>query len=144
MYPFLSTLIFLTLGSICSYTAKQRGRHPTAWFFVGVLFGFLGLLCLYLLPSRKKIALPSNVGTPAVIVPQTDWKFAESSSSLPKQGWFYLDEANQQYGPMSLEGLKRAWSEQKASETTYVWNETMTDWQSVQSLSDLLSELTTP
>lgn len=43
--------------------------------------------------------------------------------------WYYLDSDHTQQGPMSFDGLTRAFREGKIFPTTYVWNETLENWQ---------------
>lgn len=120
-----STLMGILFGGISAYVAKMRGKDPVVWFFVGMIFGIFGLLFL-LVSSRSKTGVkpkakrkrePTTIDITPKIHPSYNEKF-----------WYYLDPQNQQYGPMSFNGLLNAWKEGKVSQKTYVWNETLETW----------------
>ena len=54
MNNFIVIVVWLALGGVCSYYAKERGRNPIGWFIIGLVFGLLGLITLFLIPNRKK------------------------------------------------------------------------------------------
>ena len=156
MLMLLVILFWLILGALCSYVAKQRGRHPLLWFILGFSIGFIALLILFFLPSKKEsflLAKKSKVAAPSL-------KTAESSSNkspyLVEENqklltppayhklWYYLDDKNKQYGPMSFQALKRAWREKTINASTYVWNEDMNEWQPLKDLSSIMSHIRTP
>ena len=137
------------MGGICAYQAKQRGRNPLAWFAIGLLFGILGLILLFLLKplnaaylkrpmiiisktgspfSFKKAAEPANQSVTGeipflpVIAPELQHLTKEHKM------WYYLDEENKRFGPMSFHALHGAWQEGAVTRTTYVWNEDFDGW----------------
>jgi len=42
------------LGAICAAIAKNRGRNPLGWFFIGMIGGCIGLILVLVLPDLKK------------------------------------------------------------------------------------------
>lgn len=113
MQGFISACLF---GSLSAYLAYKRGRNPYLWFFLGALFGIFGIMAVFFAagPKPAPSALPA-APEPAIQGPKD--KF-----------WYYLDPANQQYGPMSHEALTSAWKEGKVGPSTFVWNEEWTEW----------------
>ncbi|MFK5955233.1 MAG: DUF4339 domain-containing protein [Planctomycetota bacterium] len=62
-----ATLIFFgqlaawaILGVICAFIAKNRGRSPLGWFFIGLVGGCIGLILVLVLPDLKKEAETKN------------------------------------------------------------------------------------
>ena len=122
MNYFYSLLLGFLNAFVCAHFAKKRGRNPYYWFISGALFGLLALGTLFLLPSRKKanaelkMALPQPPQLQALSPTQTS-KF-----------WYYLDQEKKQFGPMSFDGLARAWREGDLSAQNLVWNEELENW----------------
>lgn len=104
------------MGISSAYLAYKRGRNPYAWFAIGVLFGIFGLFAIFFVGGQKKIAPPPR--------PEPVLKIHGPSDKF----WFYLDLAQQQQGPMSLDALTAAWKEGKLDLATYVWHEELPDW----------------
>lgn len=92
------------------------------WFVTGGIFGILGLLALFILPSRKKTRVLEK---PTVVLPPT---FTLLSPLHADKFWYFLDKEKQQYGPMSFNALSKAKIEGTIGEQTYVWNEEMDNW----------------
>ena len=110
------------MGAISAYYAKARGRNPWAWFFIGLLLGVFGITLLFILPrAKKKLVEAAEVPPPAVAQPVP--------SPHANKLWYYLDEQNNQFGPMSWNALQEAKKDGKISSNTYVWNEELPDWQ---------------
>jgi hypothetical protein len=128
MQTFLSIVLGVILGWGCSYYAKRRGRNPTPWFFAGLFFGIFALLILFILPVRK-------AGEKTVAQAPSAPKPAPLTTIFPLHAgklWYFLDEQKAQFGPMSFDALSKARHEGKVQEQTYVWNETMENWQRFQ------------
>ena len=101
-------------GPLSFNFAKKRGRNPIRWYTLGFFFGLIGFSILMLLkPNKKQKAHPQE----PVIEPKPALSY-----------WYYLD-GEQQIGPMSSDALKKAFIEDKVKDSTYVWNEDLTDWQ---------------
>jgi hypothetical protein len=125
---FLSILLSLTLGWGCCHLAKQRGRSPLNWFIAGLFFGIFALIVLFILPIRQR----REAFHPDALSYQKIPKLALLSPSHEEKLWYFLDEEKTQIGPMSFDALSKAWNEGKIRENTYVWNESMDNWQKFQ------------
>lgn len=146
MFSYLSIFFLLIIGAVCSYNAKLRGRNPTAWFAIGLFLGAIGLLLLYLLPPKQEPLSSMAASSPGKPVPdatpQAQPSLApEVPTGVPQKLWYYLDDENERFGPMSFERLKQAWIEDQVTRDTYLWNEDMEDWKTVKDLPDLLDQL---
>lgn len=142
LFFFFFFIIWTLMGYFCSQTADRRGRNPDLWFFLGAALGIIAVIILFILPVKRvtapSIEVNSIKGRPAPsFVPSED-----VAKAPPKPLWYYLDEEERQYGPMSFHALREAWEEEKISTKTYLWNETMNDWQTLDSLPGLLEDLT--
>lgn len=132
----------ILIGGVTGYFAEQRGRNPFLWFFIGMFFGFLGLLVLFLLPSAKK----ENVATPrpeeredprqVLMTPPP----VLTEKPLEQREWFYLDLTHQQQGPVSFQEVERLWKENQISARTYLWSEGMGDWKRIELFPELLEK----
>lgn len=143
MYPFFSVLLWLIIGAICSRTAKHRGRNPSLWFFLGILLGVIGLIILYILPPKKVTLATAPSSNPIIPPPIEVSPSLIGTENGPETTtlWYYLDEANKQYGPMSFNALQTAWDEDQMTSSTYVWNEQMENWQTLEEIPDLLDKV---
>ncbi len=136
--PFMNTiyllLLYAAIGVFCYQQAKKRGRNPNIWLAIGLLFGILGMIALYVLPPLNKSqnaqgkTVQSNQPVPTP--PKTNLETLDSSH-LNKL-WYYLDHDHQQFGPMSIDALSHAWREGKIHKATFVWNEMMENWKSLE------------
>ena len=45
-----AVIIWAVMGFVCMEIAKRKGRSPILWFVIGVLFNFLALLIIAVLP----------------------------------------------------------------------------------------------
>ena len=124
-------------ASLCAYSARKRGRRPIIWFFLGITFGFLGLLALYLLPSKKASA-------PSPLSPSPKAPALLQKPEEPLQLWHYLDHSAKPQGPMSTEGLRNAWIHRTIVPSTYVWTDSMKNWEKIENLPDLEKQLSSP
>ena len=115
MQNLLILTLWCVLGAICAHFAKKRGRNPQGWFFIGLFLGLLGLGLLFILPKKK-------IET-AITPPPAPIKNPFGSAL-----WYYLDDEHARFGPMSLDGLKSAWTDKKIKPHSFVWNEAMENW----------------
>lgn len=127
--PFTLLLISCIPGSLCAYGATKRGRRSFIWFAIGVVFGFLGLLALYLLPKKQHSS------------PLKPSPYSFPTPDERHELWHYLNKAAQAQGPMSTYALCSAWTKREIDASTYVWNEKMSDWKRVSDLPDLFGHL---
>jgi hypothetical protein len=128
MQAFLSILLSVVLGLGCGYFARLRGRNPLTWFIAGVFFGIFAFIVLFILPARKFKEASHFENTYS----QKIFKLTILSPSHEEKLWYFLDEAKTQIGPMSFDALSKAWNEGKIQKHTYVWNESMENWQQFQ------------
>ena len=119
MSPF-HLFFWIATGGLSAYLAKKRGKNPYLWFGIGMFLGVLGLFFLLFMPKQKK-KVPEPKKEEGVTIDVTP--------SFKEKFWYYLGEGNAQEGPISFDALKRAFHEGKVSDTTYVWNEEMEEWQ---------------
>lgn len=124
MQTWISILLSLILAWTCGNYAKRLGRNQTTWFIAGAFFGILAFLVLIVLAARK----PSKKPTSAVPAAPKAPTLAVVSPSHAEKFWYYLNDHKEQFGPMSFNGLSRAWSEGAVRELTFVWNEEMENW----------------
>jgi hypothetical protein len=126
MQLLLTFTFWIILGVLTSFYARERGRQPWSWFFVGLFLGLLGLLLLFILP--KKIS--DKRGTTPLKSKLEPIEVRQQPSYVNKL-WYYLDQQNKQYGPMSFEALNNAWKEGIITSHTYVWNEELDNWKTL-------------
>jgi hypothetical protein len=125
------TVLVIQTG-LASYYAAKRGRDPWGWAVIGMLFGFLGLFLLFLLPPlAQKEQLPPPLAQSEM---QVDSVPLLPPSEPPKVEWYYLDGEHQQQGPVLLEALRDQWIEKKISAESYVWCSEMTEWKKIGEL----------
>jgi len=95
-----------------------------------MFLGIIAFIILYLLPS-KKLNLKGNTNLSKIqndSCDTTDTQQAPTLLNATIELWYYLDNQNNQYGPMSFEALERAWECEKINASTYVWNRKMDKW----------------
>lgn len=149
MYPLICTLTWLILGTICAYIAKNRNRNPYIWFFVGLFLGIFGLIILFIIPPKKERALApilsssqSSNALPAQFETKMNTLGSSSESpehSMTKNLWYYLDDENKQYGPMSFFAFKQAWENDQIKSSTFVWSPEMENWKPLEELQEIFS-----
>ena len=120
-----NAIMSLICGAASAFIARSRGKNPYLWFFLGTLFGLLGLLFLFFDPSRPTTA---KKGAPAAKDPNTIDIIPQYDPSCKEKFWYYLTPTNQQLGPMSFEALLKAYSENKVLRTTYIWTADFESW----------------
>ncbi len=117
-----ATLLVSTIfGMMASYFAYSRKWNPYLWFFIGFVFGIIGLFALFLAPKKRRSRRRKQVAQPALQGP---------SDKL----WFYLDPTHQQVGPISYNAITKALHQGQISKTTYVWHENLSEWKKLNEL----------
>lgn len=114
-------LLWVLFGCITAHFAKRRGRNPYGWFLIGLFLGLIGLCLVFILPKKTETPVAEEE-------PITIEIFPEVSDDQKTKFWYYLDQTNKQQGPMSFNGLIRAWNEGIVQPETQVWNETLENW----------------
>ncbi|HSX13517.1 MAG TPA: DUF4339 domain-containing protein [Chlamydiales bacterium] len=107
-------------GMISGYLAYRRQKNPYLWFLIGFCFGLIGI-AFFLIPQKKRNARIKQ--EPIMVLHGPTDKL-----------WFYLDPTHQQVGPMSYNGILKAFSEKTISKETYVWHENLTEWKKLSEL----------
>jgi hypothetical protein len=139
MQLFLSIVLWLMIGSATAYFANQRGRDPLIWFMLGMLFGFLGLLLLFILPPVSEEEIPN----------EEEYRFLEAKEEIPApinhdyfiKEWFYYDSQQQRKGPVGFDELMRLWKNRDLNEDTFVWSEGMNGWEKIEEVRSLYTHL---
>ena len=134
MMLFMLSILWVFMGGVTSYMAKNRGRDPYLWFAIGVLFGLIGLLVLVLLP--KVIDKVENGNKPDIE------NSAVQNSLDPWKEWFYVDSKGGQVGPLSVELLKDQWKIEGVNGRSFVWTEGMDSWKRIEEEPFLFQFLT--
>lgn len=137
MQTFSVILFWLAMGAATAYFANQRGRDPLAWFMLGMLLGFFGLLLLFVLPplAQEEELQEAEYG---MLTPESA---SQENHDYMLKDWFYFDEERKQHGPIRFEEMKRLREEGKVNEETFVWAEGLDDWKQVQDLKGLYGGL---
>lgn len=150
-----------TFGCLTSYLAYRRGKDPTLWFVIGIFFGVLGIVYLYLLPFISKEdsdeeKLDNTAAAVAVtgvsngrkdLLELAGEKKNSDGKEVPELGdyclheWHYLDADHDQHGPVDFDYLKLCYREHKISPSTYVWTEGMENWLTIQEMAPLKNSL---
>ncbi len=127
---FLYFFAWVLLGVVTSHFAEKRGRNPKTWFLIGMFFGLLGLLVLFLLPSfsvptEQIKPSPSNLTLPLAIADVEDTQ------------WFYINDSKKQQGPISFTIIKDMVLKKELTDRSYVWCEGMDQWNRIESIAEL-------
>src|SRR5579872_2393296 len=109
----------LAIGTLSAYLAYRRGHNPYIWFFVGFIFGLLGVFAIFFAPlsktRRQKSARQLNEPEPYIDGPIDRF-------------WYYLNKERKQQGPMSHNALSQAWKKGEIAHSTLVWHEDLPNW----------------
>lgn len=117
-------------GILCSKFAAKKNRNIRNWLLLGFFFGFFALIVIYFLPSKASKSILIKPSQKISITPAAMNKF-----------WYYLDNKNARFGPMSSTALSKEFFEGKLSASTYLWTEPMKDWKKLKDIKELASLL---
>ena len=140
MQVFLMFVVSMFFGFVTSYYATKRGRDAFFWFWIGVFFGLLGFLFLFLLPALNKEGEDEeNEGK----ISDEELLLVEKSPVSPCEykEWYYFDEERQQQGPVTFVVLKKMWREGLLLPASYVWSEGLPDWEKIENCLELKDAL---
>jgi hypothetical protein len=130
---FLQLLLSSTFfGTLCAYLAHKKKKNPYLWFGLGFCFGIFGLLFLFLQSFAQ--AKQKEPPPPLVVKKPEEKPFLHSLSSYADKVWYYIDEKNQQIGPLSFDLLEKKAKTGLISLSTLVWNEEFPEWKKLQEL----------
>lgn len=146
-------LIWLVMGLVCARVARSRGRSIGVWFVLGVLFSFIALLALWILPSKvntgdqslstQKPSDAPQVSTVAITAPGNstlsiqDTPSTKSTSNASSTYWHYINSKKETLGPLSFSSLQEKWHAGEISISTYVWNESMESWKKIEDMPEI-------
>jgi hypothetical protein len=135
----LSVFIWVAVGAITANLAKQRGRDPYTWFFIGMLLGIFAILALFIMPIVKKEGVEDEVKeTGSVIVEEVP---PEPVQLFHLKDWHCIDTAKVQKGPLTFREMKALWNDGKLVSQSYVWTEGMAAWLPIEKIPDLEDSL---
>lgn len=140
----ISFIILFIISALTAIYAEKKGRSPIAWFLLGILFSFLAPLVLFLLPPLKKDTYPTDASLPPS-PPKTpeDKNYVEGNKFLEEDRlWYYLDSSHNQFGPISVIGLRELWNRAQIKLNTYVWTAGMDKWETIENVPSLQRSLT--
>lgn len=140
MTPWLNVIIWVVLGCLAAVSASSRGRSPVAWFLIGSLLGWYGLLLLFILPSvsngEHRVDETREKSTP-----QAEPPLETPKELMPSGEWFFLDPAKTICGPFSAQILKEKWQEGRLLSESWVWSESIVDWKKISHVQPLFDWL---
>jgi hypothetical protein len=140
-YTISILIAWLISGAVTALIAKQKNRNPIAWFFIGLLFGVLGILAITVLAAK-----PSKKDAEVASVAISE---ARSESALPADSgrshlgpvkriptnkslqWYYLNKNVDTIGPLTVDDLRRQIFDNKLDGSTYIWCEEFADWSQI-------------
>ncbi len=142
------------MGLVCARVARSRGRSIGVWFVLGVLFSFIALLALWILPSKAKTGdqslsthKPSDTPHAAAVAITASGNSdtlsirnvssTKSSSNASSTYWHYINSKKETLGPLSFSSLQEKWHAGEISIATYVWNESMESWKKIEDLPEI-------
>lgn len=127
-------LFWIFFGFLGAYVARKKGRNQRTWFILGLVFGILAVLVVWILPDkfRRTLKTPEKVVVAKVILPK--------NPSLDKV-WFYLDKEKKQQGPYYFADFLKSWQKGDIKDESFVWSEGMNEWKKINQIPDLHKEL---
>lgn len=149
MQVILTVCLWLFVGWLTSYFAKQRGRDEMTWFIIGMFLGIIGLFLVFILPSIKSqeeaLKIEGENALSAAIPPPSllEKEALEGAPTIvlnewQDKDWYYLDDKNKQQGPVFYTTLKRILSRGQLLSDALVWSEGMSEWKRVSDLPKFL------
>lgn len=137
---YLWLFLQLSFALICAFVAKKKSRSPYIWFLSGLLFSFLALIAVLILPSLTS-SQDNNLEPSENLEEIKELETVESDEeTIPEEIadklWYYLDDNGNQLGPMTFQALVNEWKVKKIKESTLVWNEDMPGWKPLKETSD--------
>ncbi len=130
MSIFITSLLFL-IGLLCSYFAVKRGRDPYVWFAIGMVFGLLGLITLFLLSPLNSPEDIQQEGLQVADDSPSDYK------NIQEKQWFYAIVNQPVVGPIDFAALKELWKNGAINRSVFVWTDGMEQWSTIEKLPSL-------
>jgi len=131
----LETLLLFSVltGGLAAFVAKRKEKDPLFWFFIGALFGMIGVFIVLFFPSAKKEQKLAYAGPEVTEIPQS----MPSLSTLISYEWYYLEADETQVGPVRFFELQEKWHDKEVHKDTLVWNSSLSDWTTISALPNL-------
>lgn len=132
----------ICMGFLSAYFARDyRNRPFQMWFIFGFLFGLASFIVLLILPKKKEEE--KQVKAPKSLKKAEPTFTVDLTPKLPMkdQLWYYLDENNDQVGPMSFLALSDLLNSGAIKPGSFVWNALMKEWQPLKTLPEYLNEM---
>ena len=126
MSPYVVIPASLLIGYFTSKYAKNKNRRTDAWFVLGFMFGALAPLILAFLPKLE---------------PEAPTEEPPAIPTFYPPEWYYLNEAHQQIGPLSLKEMREAYQNGSLQNSSYIWNEDMPDWAHLSTFPKVIEAL---
>lgn len=129
-------------GVSAFYAAKQLKKNPYFWGTLGCLLKINVFVILFLiipitkffltLAIRRKIAKRFGSSEQSSSPSEDDViSLTELDENALQRPWYYLDPDNKTQGPISAQFLLKKWKDGSILASTYIWNETLTEWKTV-------------
>ena len=122
------------MGVLTAYFAKNRGKSPLLWFFIGMFFGLLGFIALFFFPLEKKAITETEKALEPTVTPQTENVYKDTA-------WFYANKDLAQQGPIQFNELQRLWNLQEIHQDTLIWKQGMREWKKICEETELQQQL---
>lgn len=120
--PEILFCISLFNGGLCAALAKRRGRRPGLWFAIGFAIGLIGFAALAFLPKPKEPRPVRELPKPPAIDIKVEYN------------WYYITPDKETIGPLSSERFEELKQRETITESTFVWNESMSSWKRLRDL----------
>jgi hypothetical protein len=120
-----SLFVLFAVGATSAYFANREGKNPYLWFALGILLGVFAIGILFFLKYQEKHKKSLQQKQKPSPKPIKDSRF-----------WYYLDEKNAKFGPISFFKLQSLLHEKKISPDTYVWTETFENWKLLKEIKE--------
>jgi len=130
MQLFNLILLWLFFGFLAAFLAKRQKRNPRLWFFIGLAFGLLGVLSLFILPKKQPKQTTPLQPSPQILPPPE-----------VHQLWYYIDALKKPQGPVNFRELKNLWQTSILTERSYLFSDGMEQWKKMEEFPDLVKEL---
>ncbi len=138
MVIFVAIILNILIAFATSRLAERRGRSPANWFLYGVLFGLFATAALFVLSPLTAQEKPSRTRK---IAERTPPAIDSPVETFAEKEWFYINQEQEQLGPVAFSALQTAWETGHLQPSDYVWTEGMEEWQQVESILDMQSAL---
>jgi|688.fasta_scaffold11832_5 hypothetical protein len=136
MQNLLNIILWLLVSAGVAFFANQRGRDPLAWFMIGMLLGFLGLILLFLLPPIPEEE-PQQEAEYAHLEQKKEEVNPISDQDNLIKDWYYFDQEKKMQGPIRFSALEQLWRAGVVDANTFVWAEGMGQWEQIGKLQNL-------